>query len=50
MARRPLTVVLSKDEYLQLAKLAEQQERTTPQQATFLLRQRLKAEGQGVEA
>ena len=39
--RRNLTVVLQKPEYLVLVELAEQDERTAPQQATHLLRQLL---------
>lgn len=42
MARRNLTVTLPKEEYLLLGELAAQEERTAPQQASYLLRQLLR--------
>ena len=44
--RHRLTVVLPKEEYVALEALADRQERTAPQQATWLLRQAL-TQGEG---
>ena len=52
MARRHLTVTLPREEYLLLGELATREERTAPQQASYLLRQLLRdtAAGPGREA
>ena len=43
MARKRLTIVLPKEEYAALEELADREERTAPQQATFLVRQAVAA-------
>ncbi len=39
MGKKRLTIVMPREEYAALEELADREERTVPQQATFLIRQ-----------
>ena len=43
--RKRVMIVLANDEFGALEKLADKEERTAPQQATFIIRQMLAREG-----